>query len=132
MKGKFLSTGEMVCDCFDWGDVRWVSRPDNTGTKQLAVLDVTLLPGRGHNFHRHPNQEEVLYVIEGQIEQWIDREKKLLGPGDSAFINKGVVHASFQQGDKPAHLLAILGPSVGEGGYEIEDVSQQDEWKALR
>lgn len=133
MKGKFLPSGELACDCFDWGEIRWTSRPGNTNTKQLAVLDVTIQPGKGHNFHRHPNQEEVLYVIEGQIEQWIGREKKLLGPGDAAFIDKGVVHASFHQhGDKPVRLLAILGPSVGEGGYELEDVSEQAEWKELR
>lgn len=132
MKGTFLPAGQVVRDRFDWGEAGWTSRPENTQAKQLAVLDVTILPGRGHDFHRHPDQEEVIYVIEGQIEQWIDHEKKLLGPGDAAFIDKGVVHASFQQGDEPAHILAILGPSVGEGGYAADDVSAEEEWKKLR
>ena len=132
MKGTFLPADQVVRDSFDWGEAGWTSRPENTQAKHLAVLDVTILPGRGHEFHRHPDQEEVIYVIEGQIEQWIDHEKKLLGPGDAAFINKGVVHASFQQGDTPARLLAILGPSAGSGGYEAEDVSEEEEWKNQR
>jgi len=122
----------MARDQFDWGEIAWASRPENTESKQLAILDVTIIPGMGHNFHRHPEQEEMIYVLEGEIEQWIEKEKKILKAGDAVFINKGIVHASFQRGDKPAHLLAILGPAVGEGGYELEDVSEQEPWKGLR
>lgn len=132
MKGAFLPKNEMVRDSFDWGEIAWASRPENTESKQLAILDVTIIPGMGHNFHRHPEQEEMIYVLEGEIEQWIEKEKKVLTAGDAVFINKGVVHASFQRGEKPAHLLAILGPAVGEGGYELEDVSEEEPWKGLR
>lgn len=132
MKGRFVLKNEMVRDQFDWGEIGWASRPENTETKQLAVLDVTIIPGEGHNFHRHPDQEEMIYVIEGEIEQWIEKEKKILTAGDAVFLNKGIVHASFQRGDKPAHLLAILGPSVGEGGYVLEDVSGDEPWSSLR
>lgn len=132
MKGTFVPQNEMAHEQFDWGEIAWASRPQNTETKQLAILDVTIVPGMGHNFHRHPNQEEMIYVLDGQIEQWIEKEKKVLNPGDAVFIHKGVVHASFQMGEKPAHLLAILGPAVGEGGYELEDVSDQEPWSGLR
>jgi quercetin dioxygenase-like cupin family protein len=132
MKGTFVPSSGMARDQFDWGEIAWASRPENTESKQLAILDVTIIPGMGHNFHRHPEQEEMIYVLEGEIEQWIEKEKKILKAGDAVFINKGIVHASFQRGDKPAHLLAILGPAVGEGGYELEDVSEQEPWKGLR
>ena len=51
-------------------------------------------PAGGQDFHKYPDQEEVIYVLEGEIEQWVDREKRILRPGDSAFIGAGVVHAS--------------------------------------
>lgn len=132
MKGTFVPKSQMTRDQFDWGEIAWASRPQNTESKQLAILDVTIIPGMGHNFHRHPDQEEMIYVLDGEIEQWIEKEKKVLKAGDAVFINKGVVHASFQRGEKPAHLLAILGPAVGEGGYELEDVSGEEPWKGLR
>lgn len=132
MNGTFVLGKEVVRDAFDWGEIGWTSRPANTGTKQLAVLDVTLLPGKGHDFHKHPDQEEVIYVIAGEIEQWIEQERQVLKPGDAVFIQTGIVHASFTLGDKPAHLLAILGPSVGDGGYEMVDVSGEAPWKDLR
>ena len=33
-------------------------------------------PGKCHDFHRHPGQEEVIYVLEGTIEQWLEQEKR--------------------------------------------------------
>ncbi len=132
MNGRFILNTEMDRDAFDWGEIAWASRPQNTGARQLAVLDVTLTPGKGHDFHRHPDQEEVIYVLAGEIEQWLEQEKKILKKGDSVFINKGIVHASFNVGNSNAHVLAILSPCVGEGGYELEDVSDQAPWNSLR
>lgn len=132
MNGTFVLGKDMVRDQFDWGEIGWTSRPGNTGAEQLAVLDVTLLPGKGHDFHKHPDQEEVIYVISGEIEQWIEDEKQVLKPGDAVFIKADTVHASFTLGDENAHLLAILGPSVGEGGYAMVDMSGEAPWKDLR
>lgn len=132
MNGTFVVNSEMVRDQFDWGEIAWACRPENTGSKQLAILDVTITPGEGHNFHRHPDQEEMIYVLSGEIEQWIEDKKQILNAGDAVFIHKGIVHASFQRGAEPAHLLAILGPSVGDGGYAMEDVSADAPWNSLR
>ncbi|MEM6696500.1 MAG: cupin domain-containing protein, partial [Pseudomonadota bacterium] len=59
-------------------------------------------------------------------------EKRLFGPGDSVFIGADVVHASFNVGDDTAQLLAILGPCVGDQGYELVDVAGDAPWKDLR
>jgi quercetin dioxygenase-like cupin family protein len=106
--------------------------PRITGSAQLAVLDVTLDPGQGHDFHTHPDQEEMIVVTAGRIEQWIERESHLLGPGDSVYIDKGIVHTSSNTGSETAHLQVVLGPSVGEGGYELVDVSGDEPWASLR
>lgn len=132
MKGTFVTQETVERDMLEWGAIGWLSRPSTTGANQLAVLDVTLEPGFGHNFHKHPQQEEVIYVITGEIEQWLGLEKRILKPGDSVFIPANMVHASFNVADETAHLLAILGPCVGEGGYELVDVSQEAPWKDLR
>ena len=56
----------------------------------------------------------------------------MLGPGDSAFIPAGVVHASFNVGEREAKIVAILGPCVGPSGYELVDVAGEAPWKDLR
>ena len=65
------------------------------------------------------------------MEQWIDRGKLILDPGDAAFILPDVVHASFNIGDGEAKLLAIFGPCVGDG-FEVIDMAGEAPWNSLR
>ena len=132
MSLKFITNAERQTDELDWGNMTWLSNLKLTDAKQLVVIEVNLAPGKGHDFHRHPNQEEVIYVIQGQIEQWVDQEKRLLSFGESAFFPANGVHASFNVGDQPAKVLAILSPNIGEGGYELEEVYHEAPWNTLR
>ena len=132
MQRRFAIASETDQEVLDWGRLRWLSNPPSTGAGQLTVIDVTLAPGKGHDFHKHPDQEEVIYVAAGKVEQWVDREKRVLGPGDSAFIPAGVVHASFNVGEGEAKIAAILGPCVGDVGYELVDVSGEAPWSTMR
>jgi len=132
MTGKFISSTEVKREQVDWGSLAWFSSPVASAAKNLVVLEVSLRPAGGHNFHKHPDQEEVIYVLEGEIEQWVDREKRTLRPGDSVFIGAGVVHASFNISDRNSKILAILGPCVGAEGYGLVDVSRQEPWAHLK
>lgn len=132
MPGKFVIRSEVPADTLDWGQLRWLSNPPATGAAQLTVIDVTLNPGKGHNFHKHPDQEEVIVCIAGQVEQWLGEEKRLLGPGDSVFIPAGLVHASFNAGTGEARLAAILGPCVGDVGYVSVEMGDEAPWNTLR
>ena len=129
----FILESEGNVENVEWGSLRWLSNPTTESSKQLTTLLVTLSVGQGHNFHFHPNQEEVIYVLEGSVEQWFEKEKKILNQGDSIFIPKGVVHASFQRGDTPCKFFVVLGPCApNEVGYEIEDVYEKEPWASLR
>ena len=132
MAGKFISATDVQREALEWGSLAWFSSPVASNAKNLVVIEVTLSPTGGHNFHKHPKQEELIYVIEGEIEQWVDREKQTLRPGDSAFIGANVVHASFNISNRDAKLLAILGPCIGPEGYELVDVAEQEPWVSLR
>ncbi len=132
MIGKFVMARDTRPEVLGWGRLGWLSNPPKTGAEQLTVIDVTLTPGKGHDFHRHAEQEEVIYVVAGMVEQWIKQEKRILGPGDSAFIPADVVHAWFNIGDDDAKLLVILGPCVGVIGYELVDMSDVAPWKDIR
>ena len=132
MTRTFTDSSEARCEQVPWGTLAWFSSPDSTGTKNLVVVEVRFDPDRVHNFHKHPNQEEVIYVLEGEIEQWVGTEKRRLRAGDSAFIGKNEVHASFNVSDRVAKILAILGPSIGQDGYELVDVAEEEPWVSMR
>lgn len=128
----FVTLGDVRQEQFEWGVIGWRLVPAS-GAKHLVVMDVTLEPGGGHDFHRHPGQEEIIIVQDGHITQFIEHESTTLGPGDSAFVPEGVVHASFNDGDETAHLQVVIAPSLGgDTGYGLEDVSDQEPWASLR
>lgn len=132
MNGKFITANEVEREQLEWGELGWISRPPLTGAAHVTAIEVTLKPGFGHNFHLHPNQEEVIYVMSGAIEQWLETEKQMLTAGDAVFIAAGVVHASFNVGSVPARLMVTLGPCDGDGGYVSVEVGDEAPWRELR
>ena len=132
MRGKFVVASEAERDELDWGTMTWLSRPQTTGAKDLVAIEVNLMPGGGHNFHKHPDQEEVIYVIEGSIEQWLEDRRQELNAGDSVFIPADVVHASFNVSSAAAKLFVTLGPCSGDEGYKLVEVDDQAPWNTLR
>jgi quercetin dioxygenase-like cupin family protein len=75
--------------------------------------------------------EEILYVVSGTAEQWIEKERQILKAGDSAHIPKGLVHGTFNAGDDDLVFLAILSPADTDGPMTV-DRSQEEPWKSLR
>ena len=131
MAGAFKPGSSLTRDQHDWGVFAQVSGPRD-GLEGIVAIEATFLPGKCHDFHRHPGQEEVIYVIEGSIEQWVLGEKQVLSAGDSVVIPASAVHASFNEGTEPAKILAILSPAVGDDGYGVEDVAGEEPWASLR
>jgi len=129
--GAFKPGSSLTRDQHDWGVFAQVSGPRD-GLDGIVAIEATFLPGKCHDFHRHPGQEEVIYVIEGSIEQWVLDEKQVLSAGDSVVIPASAVHASFNEGSEPAKILAILSPAVGDDGYGVEDVAGEEPWASLR
>ena len=128
---SFKPAGEIERQEQDWGIFAAVSSPAD-GAERIMTVEGTFFPGKGHDFHCHPNQEEVIYVLEGELEQWVEQERRLLHPGDAVVIPPATVHASFNVGDEPAKILAILSPCVGDEGYEVEELAAEEPWASLR
>jgi quercetin dioxygenase-like cupin family protein len=127
----FVKQADVRIEQFDWGEIGWRLTPER-GAKHVVVMDVTIKPGKEHDFHRHPGQEEMIIVKGGRVIQFIEEESTTLETGDSVFVGEGVVHASFNRGDETAHLQVIIGPSLGEGsGYGLVDVSGEEPWASL-
>ncbi|WP_046867591.1 cupin domain-containing protein [Microvirga massiliensis] len=132
MPGKFILRDDVKRDELEIARLGWLSNPAATGAKHLTVIEGTFLPGKGHSFHYHADQEELIYVVSGTVEHWIEQEKRTLSPGDSVFMPAGVVHATFNTSAEDAKVIAILGPSAGEMGVEQIDVSGEAPWNGLK
>jgi quercetin dioxygenase-like cupin family protein len=130
MENSFITSADLQVEPSPWGPHEWLSRPGLTAAEHLLMVRVLMPPGRAHQFHRHPTMEEIIYVVSGTAEQWVDREKRLLGPGDMAHIPMDVVHGTYNAGTDTLVFLAILSPARFEGPALI-DVHQEEPWRSL-
>lgn len=128
---RFVTLLEAMQEEFNSRTNYWLCRPEIVEADGLQVCRATFAPGKGHSFHKHPELEEIIYVLEGEIEQWVEREKRLLKPGEIAHIPAGIVHATFNSSAKDAVILAILSPAKAEGPFQV-DVSGEEPWRSLR
>ena len=128
---RFVGGSEAQVEQLPWGPHEWLSRPGLTAADQLLLVRVTMPPGKGHAFHRHPEMEEIIYVVSGQAEQWVERDKRTLNPGDTAHIPTDLVHGTYNDADTELVFLAILAPAKITGPPLI-DMSKEKPWDELR
>lgn len=128
---RFVTAAEKVDFLSPWTLEEWLCRGDIVNNEHLMLVRANMEPGRDHPFHCHPTREEIIYVISGKAEQWVGKEKRILNPGDIAFIPMGEVHGTYNPFDEKLVFLAILSPAkADEPG--IVDVSNEEPWKSLR
>ncbi len=128
---RFISFAEAEVERLPGKTHHWYCKPDRVPGCDLLFVHASLSLGQAHRFHYHPNLEEILYILSGTAEQWAESSKKILKPGDSFYVSKGVVHATFNIGNEPLDFLAILSPAHKPGPITVE-VSDQEPWKNLR
>ncbi len=128
---RFVSLPEAAREEFKGRTNYWLCRPDVVAAERLQVCQATVPPGEGHDFHYHPDLEEVIYVLSGEIEQWVERERRILKAGELAHIPAGLVHATFNPTQNDAVFLAILSPGAPSGPFAV-DVSGEAPWRTMR
>lgn len=133
---RFVQNADAIHETNAWADMEWLCRPDIVAADKLLMVRVTMPPHHCHPFHTHPHREEVIYVVSGQAEQWVDQDHRNLTTGDTAHIPAGMVHATYNPHDEPLVFLAILSPAnLPENQASVidpQDVSTESPWSTLR
>ena len=128
---RFVGAQDAIRVQSPWTVEEWMCRGDVVANEHLLLVRATMDPHREHPFHTHPTREEIIFVISGQAEQWVGKEKRILKAGEMAFIAMGEVHGTYNPHDEPLVFLAILSPAnAPEPG--IVDVSGEAPWSTLR
>jgi mannose-6-phosphate isomerase-like protein (cupin superfamily) len=74
--------------------------------------------------HVHANDDETVYVVEGQLTAIVDGEARTLTPGESIFLKRGIPHQLMNPRNQPVRYILIGTPSIfeqflAEGGHEL-------------
>jgi quercetin dioxygenase-like cupin family protein len=130
MKDIFITSQETQHSDFPWCHVETLCDEKISASEQLFAARAQFPPGEQHNFHRHPHREEIIYILEGEAEQWVGEECRKLSAGEMALIPAGVPHATRNCGDQSLLILAILSPLDSPGEF-TEDVFDEEPWRTL-
>jgi quercetin dioxygenase-like cupin family protein len=83
------------------------------GTAQLCIFEQRIAPGNGAPTHSHP-VEEVLTVLSGEAEMWMDDFRAIVSAGRSLIVPAGRSHGFRNSGTATLHIHAVLAAPVFE------------------
>lgn len=97
---------------FDWGRIEWMYEPEYGNSNSVMHIGIiTIFPGKRQTRHVHYGDEQFLYVLSGQGEQWIDNAINTIEPGASFHIEAGSAHETINTGEEPIIELLISIPA---------------------
>jgi quercetin dioxygenase-like cupin family protein len=129
-QSHFVGPREVQHGEMPWCKVEWMANPEIVGAKDILMVRATFEAGSAHRFHKHPGREEIIYVLEGSCEQWVGKERRVLGPGEMAHIPKNTPHATRNAGQGKLVFLAILSPAEAAGEFTV-DVFEEEPWRSI-
>ncbi len=100
---------------------------DALGLTKFGVNLTTLFPGKESSLrHYHSREEELIFVLEGEVVLRTDAGEQVLGPGMCAGFPAGTTdgHQLINRSDQPARYLEIgTRDSADTAGYSDEDLA---------
>jgi mannose-6-phosphate isomerase-like protein (cupin superfamily) len=91
------------------------------GAAQLCMFEQWIAPDISARTHRHP-VEEVLTVVAGEADMWIDDSHIVLTGGQSLVVPAHRRHGFRNVGDKSLHIYAVLASSIFEATFDGDAV----------
>jgi oxalate decarboxylase/phosphoglucose isomerase-like protein (cupin superfamily) len=82
-----------------------------------GVFESVVPAGEGPPVHIHHNEDEILHLLDGRFEFFVDGETIPRRAGDTVFVPRGVPHTFRVLGERPGRLVAIMTPGGFEGFF---------------
>lgn len=98
-----LADGELVDQ--PWGELRWLVSRKLGNSENMTFGRVIIPAGVSNPRHRHPNCDEVVHLLSGQIEHSLGDESFTMEPGDTISIPAGIWHNARALGDIDAEMV---------------------------
>jgi quercetin dioxygenase-like cupin family protein len=108
----------------------WKATAEETDGAFLLVED-RMTQGKTTPLHTHPNLDETLIVLEGEILVYAEGREHRVGPHGVAVATRGDAHA-FMVTSESALILFLQTPGSGEAFYRDASKPSNDETDAER
>ena len=96
------------------GNVEFLARSADTPRFNLAVIEIQARRG-GPPAHRHKDEDDAFYILEGELTFGVEGEEVVAGPGTFVLVPPGVEHTFRNDGDTPVRMVNVHAPA----GFDI-------------
>jgi quercetin dioxygenase-like cupin family protein len=107
------------------GHHTWKLMTEDTGGDFFLFEDV-MAQGKCTPLHCHPEADETVYILEGEILVNVDGQESRVTAGGMTFTPKGVPHA-FIVVSETARTLALQTPGIGQAFYRDASEATDDD-----
>jgi quercetin dioxygenase-like cupin family protein len=90
---------------FDWGSIQWLVSQRQIADSRLTFGVVGINPGARNTKHYHPNCDEVLFVLDGELDHSFADRVFRLTTGMAIHIPSGVPHDAVNRGSTVARVV---------------------------
>jgi mannose-6-phosphate isomerase-like protein (cupin superfamily) len=102
--------------------LQWLVTRETLGAQQLAVAIMNVPP---HSvvkpLHSHNGIEEVILILAGAGEAWVDGERSFFKTGDAVLFPANSKHQVRNTGDVPLTTASIFAAPTGPDSYILYD-----------
>jgi len=101
-------------------ELKWIVTPETVGAQQLSIAIMDCPAGSVvRPLHSHKDIEEVILILDGQGEAWIDGEMVSFRKGDTVFFPANSRHQVRNTGDNALITASIFSAPTNPDNYVI-------------
>jgi mannose-6-phosphate isomerase-like protein (cupin superfamily) len=103
-------------------NLQWLVTPDTLGVEKIGIA-IMNCPAHStvRPLHGHRDTEEVLLILGGQGEAWVDGETACFKMGDAVLLPANSKHMVRNTGDEPLITASIFSPPTTPTSYILHE-----------
>ena len=114
--GLLIPAGEGVCR-WVFGDTYTTKLTSHLTNGSLGLVEASVPPGGGPIPHTHAGEDEIFYLLSGELEFLCDDKVFMAEAGDLVFIPRTSPHRFLNKGLRPCSMLFMYTPGGAEGVF---------------
>lgn len=100
--------------------LQWLVTPETLGAEKISIAIMNCPPGAVvRPLHAHRDIEEILLVLQGQGEAWVDGRVAPFRKGDAVLLPANSKHMVRNTGEEPVITASIFSPPTTPSSYVL-------------
>ena len=101
-------------------ELQWLVTPETIGAEKISMAIMDCPPGSTvRPLHSHRDIEEILFILEGEGEAWVDGEVAPFKQGDAVLFPANSKHMVRNTGATSLRTCSIFSPPTSPDSYSL-------------